>query len=230
MKNKQLLAVIIARGGSKGIPKKNIFHINGRPLISWTIRAALQSKCISKLVVSSDDISILKVSQELGCKDVIKRPKILSGDDVPSSAVVLHALTLFPQYEYVLLLQPTSPLRTAEDIDQAFFSLLKSDSKSCVSVCPSSESPYWTYSISNDGVLVNIIEPPENGHRRQNLPATFVLNGAIYIAKTDFLISNKSFFGPDTQAFIMPKNKSIDIDSIEDIYNFSNSLQLIENE
>ena len=222
---KKMLAVIIARGGSKGIPAKNIALVNGLPLIYWTIQAALNSTYIDKVIVSSDNATIINTARNLGCVNIVNRPDSLSGDDIPSVDVVLHALKEFPNYDYVIMLQPTSPLRDSNDIDSAFLEMVNMNAKSIVSVCKTEDSPYWTYTINKQGALVNVVEAPENAFRRQNLPDTYILNGALYIANTDFLIANKSFLSNDTAAFVMSREKSLDIDTLEDLEIFTRILK-----
>lgn len=212
------LAVIPARGGSKGIPRKNIKLIAGKPLIAWTIEAAKQSKYISRIILSSEDEEIIQVAQKYDCEVPFIRPKSLAQDDTPGVLPVLHAIEQCPGYDYVILLQPTSPLRTAEDIDFAIEKMLKEKVLSCVSVKESTESPYWTYTIDDEkGKLNNFINVSNlNISRRQLLPKTYVLNGAIYINSTKHLLSNKSLITTDTIGYVMDDLHSQDIDTYLD--------------
>ena len=213
----KVLALIPARGGSKGLPRKNILPLGGRPLIAWTIEAALQASCISRVVLSSDDDEIIAGALNHGCEVPFKRPSELASDTASSMDVVLHALNQLPGYEYVVLLQPTSPLRTAGDIDAAFTSMLEKQAPACVSVCPVDESPYWMYQLEGQSRLHSVLEAPQGVTRRQDLPDVYSLNGAIYIARVDWLQRQRNFVSADTVGHVMPKNRSIDIDSLGDL-------------
>lgn len=220
MKNKSVLGLITARGGSKGLPRKNILHVGGRPLIAWTIEAAKDSEAINRFVLSSDDDEIITAAEAWGCEVPFRRPPELANDKTSSMDVVLHALEKLPGYEYVVLLQPTSPLRTSTDIDEAFALMNTCGASSCVSVCEAEQSPYWMYKLQANNKLTNLL-PPLNGiSRRQDLPPVFVLNGAIYIARTDKLLQSRSFLNEDTVAYKMPIDRSIDIDTFADFESF----------
>jgi N-acylneuraminate cytidylyltransferase len=138
--------------------------------------------------------------------------------------VVLHALNELPGYDYVVLLQPTSPLRTSSDIDSAFETMRVNDAPACVSITEVEHSPYWMYRLSDDGRLRNILEPLPQSGRRHDLPPVYALNGAIYIAKTEWLLGTRSFLNSETVAYIMPKARSLDIDDAMDFQLF---LQII---
>lgn len=213
---KRLLAVIPARGGSKGLPGKNILSAGGRPLIAWTIVAAQESTAVDDIILSSDDDAIIRVAQEWGCSSPFRRPASLAEDTSSSIEVVIHALDQSPAYDYVALLQPTSPLRTSHDIDSAYDALIKSGADSCVSVCVADESPYWMYNVNEDGTLKNLLPNKPIG-RRQDLPTVYVLNGAIYIARVKWLRQSHSFISEDCVAYIMPRERSLDIDTAEDM-------------
>ena len=135
------LALIPARGGSKGLPRKNVLPAGGKPLIAWTIEAALASACVDRVVLSSDDDEIMAVAEAYGCEVLFRRPPELSGDSASSLAVVSHALAQLPAFDHVMLLQPTSPMRLASDIDAAFELMCSQGAQACVSVCPVEESP-----------------------------------------------------------------------------------------
>lgn len=211
-----VLAIIPARGGSKGLPRKNILPVGGRPLIAWSIEAARGANCIHRVVLSSDDDEIIAVAKAYGCDVPFKRPETLATDEASSMDVVLHALEQLPNHDIVILLQPTSPLRTSADIDSAFELMMRSGAPSCVSVCPASESPYWMYSLGDQQRMHQLIKPAADATRRQELPPAYSLNGAIYIARTDWLHKHRSFIGNDTVAYVMPRSRSIDIDTEED--------------
>ena len=142
-KGKRILGLITARGGSKGIPRKNVIDVGGKPLIGWTIDAAKESELLDRVVLSSDDDEIIQVATSMGCEAPFKRSADLSGDAASSADVVKDCLHRMPGYDYVALLQPTSPLRRTDDIDSAIRMCIDNDAPSCVSVCEAEESPYW---------------------------------------------------------------------------------------
>jgi N-acylneuraminate cytidylyltransferase len=213
---KRVLALITARGGSKGLPRKNVLEAGSRPLIAWTIEAAKNSVVVDRIVLSSDDDEIIDVAKAWGCEIPFRRPTELANDSASSIDVVLHALEIIPDYEYVVVLQPTSPLRTGADIDAAFALMQESNADSCVSVCETEQSPYWMYLIGENDQLASVL-PHLNASRRQELPRTYVLNGAIYIARCDWLRQQHRFVGRGTVGYRMPVERSIDIDSAEDL-------------
>jgi N-acylneuraminate cytidylyltransferase len=221
----RLLAIIPARGGSKGLPRKNLLLAGGKPLIAWTIDVAKKSKYISSIALTSDDDEIIEVGKVLGCDYLIKRPIELATDTASSVDVVLHALSELPDYDYVILLQPTSPLRTSTDIDAAFDLLKSSNVPCCLSVTEAEQSPYWMYRLDEAGKMTSLLSSREMPSRRQDLPSVFILNGAIYIANVSWLIQSKSFFGGDSIGYQMPKNRSIDIDTIDDFNLFCSKVE-----
>jgi CMP-N-acetylneuraminic acid synthetase len=218
MKNKKskILAIITARGGSKGLPRKNVLQVNGKPLIAWTIESALNSEVISEIIVSSDDSEIIDTAREFGCTAFLRRPDHLATDTSNSVDVVLHALQELPGFDYVILLQPTSPLRTSSDIDGAFYLLKESKSPSCVSLCESEQSPYLMFDLQEKKKLRALLKQNIVSHRRQDLPKVYSLNGAIYIAEIDWFLKTKNFISKETVGFIMNKYNSLDIDTAED--------------
>ncbi len=221
----KVLALIAARGGSKGLPRKNVLLARGKPLIAWTVEAALSAESVSRVVLSSDDDEIMAVALDAGCDVPFRRPDELASDLASSMDVVLHALSELPGYDYVVLLQPTAPLRTSSDIDGAFRAMRVNDAPACVSVTEVDQSPYWMYQVSDNGRLQSILEPLPNVNRRQDLPTVYTLNGAIYIAKIDWLLQTRSFMSSETIAYKMPKERSLDIDNAIDFMQF---LQVVE--
>jgi CMP-N,N'-diacetyllegionaminic acid synthase len=212
----KVLALITARGGSKGLPRKNLLRAGGKPLIAWTIEAALDSESVDHVVLSSDDDEIIESALAYGCSVPFRRPIHLSTDTASSMDVVIHAIDQIPGFDYVILLQPTSPLRTAAEIDGAFAKLKSLNAPSCVSVAEAYQSPYWMYKLDANERLHNLLPVGAGVHRRQDLPGVYVLNGAIYIAKIDWLRETRSFVTNHTVAYVMNQRNSIDIDSIED--------------
>lgn len=216
---KSVLAIIPARGGSKGVPRKNIRNIAGKPLIAWTIDEAKKSKYIDRLILSSDDEEIIRVAREWGCEVPFVRPTELAMDTTPGIDPVLHAVEKLQGYGLIVLLQPTSPLRVVEDIDQAIELCMNNKVSSCVSVQKQDKSPYWMYHITQEQMMMPLINPEEglNTTRRQNLPDVYSLNGAVYVAEVEKLLLTRSFISKDTIPYIMPKDRSIDIDEELDL-------------
>ena len=211
---KTILAIIAARGGSKGVPYKNIRDLAGKPLIAWTIEAAKKSQYIDRLILSSDDVQIIKVAREWGCEVPFVRPAELAQDDTPGIEPVLHAInTLEHKYDYVMLLQPTSPLRSDEDIDECINFFMDRKAPACVSVSEVAHSPYWMYRVDEQMQMSPFIESNAPINRRQDLPKLYELNGAIYISESRFVIDHKTFQTKQTIAYPMPEARSIDIDS-----------------
>lgn len=208
---KKVLAIIPARGGSKGVPRKNLHALGGKPLIAWTIEAAKASKYIDRLILSSDDDEIMAEAKKRGCDVPFKRPAELATDATPGIDPVLHALGELPGFDYVVLLQPTSPLRIAKDIDDAIELCVSSGAETCVSVAEPSRSPYWMSTIGPDGYLKPLF-PDVKATRRQDLPQALALNGAVYVASVPELLKKKSLLTEKTAALVMPDERSVDID------------------
>lgn len=219
-KNKRILAVIPARGGSKGIPRKNIIDFCGKPLIAYSIEAARKSKYTDYVLVSTDDEEIREISLTFGAKVPFLRPENIANDTAKSIDVVLHGLEYLREqgesFDYVVLLQPTSPLRTCQDIDSAVESLIDIEGDSLVSVCKVDENPVLMRTI-DDNRLKPIMNFKEEDLRRQNLPKVYIFNGALYINAINTLLKKKSFVNEDTIPFVMEKHKSVDIDSMIDV-------------
>lgn len=217
-KEKNILGLIPARGGSKGLLRKNIKPLLGKPLIAWTIEQALASKYLDRVVVSTDDKEIAEISIKYGAEVPFVRPKELAENDAKGIDVVLHAIDWFKEddkqkkYDLIMLLQPTSPLRTTEDIDKAIELLFLKEAKTIVSVCEVDHHPLWENTLHEDGCMKNFIRQEIMNKNRQELPVYYRLNGAIYLAYYNCIKEQKSFFGEKTFAYIMPKVRSVDID------------------
>lgn len=218
IKGKKVIGLIPARGGSKEIPRKNVICVAGKPLIAYSIESAHKSKYLDDVIVSTDDREILDISQNLGAA-VIKRPPELASDTAPVISTVLHTIDLFPGSDLIILLQPTSPLRLATDIDEALEFFLRHEAMSCVSVRSATENPFWMYTISKRNELSPVVDSPIPV-RRQDSPKIFIINGAIYLADVGWLRNSKRFIDEKTIAFIMPTGRSLDIDSWEDLNRF----------
>jgi len=211
----RILALIPARGGSKGIPRKNIKSIAGKPLIAWTIEAALCSRVLDAVVVSTEDEEIAGVARQWGAQVPFRRPPELARDDTPGIAPVLHALEQLPDFDAVLLLQPTSPLRTTEDIDACIGLAQDMQVSSVVSVSEPGKHPYWMYRLGADQRLQTLIDVPPI-LRRQDLPPVYAVNGALYYARADWLRQHHAFVTAETVAYVMPPERSVDMDTLLD--------------
>ena len=227
MSTETILALITARGGSKGLPRKNVLQAGGKPLIAWTIEAALNSRVVSQVVLSSDDDEIIAAAKAWGCTVPFRRPEHLASDTATSMDVVLHAIDEIPGFDYVILLQPTSPLRTTLDIDAAFEILKTEHAPSCVSVTEAEQSPYWMYRLDERSKLHSLLPAGSMAQRRQDLPSVYILNGAIYIARIDWLRKTKSFVTDETVAYVMNQRNSLDIDTPEDFEKFRARIEAV---
>ena len=215
-----ILAIIPARGGSKGLPRKNVLPLLGMPLIGYTIEEAKKSEYITRIVVSTDDEEIAKVSLKYGAEVPFMRPKGLAGDKTSTNEVIKHVVNFIESNEaklpdIICLLQCTSPLRTASDIDNTIEKMITTNSDSAVSVCEVESNPYWT-NIFNGNKLEYFLKEGKNITRRQDLPKIYEINGAVYVAKTESFIKYKTLETENTTGYIMEKEKSIDIDNIID--------------
>ena len=215
----KILAIIPARGGSKGIKDKNIVMLGGKPLIAWTIEEAKKSKLIDRIIVSTDSESIAEVARKFGAEVPFMRPPELARDDTPGMSPVFHALEMVPGYDIIVLLQPTSPMRAAASIDACLDKILGSKLfKFCVSVVESDKHPAWMYKLENSGRMMPILPELANTPRRQDLPSVYALNGAVYAAWIEDLLREKSFITRDTCAISMSRAESTDIDGLEDLH------------
>lgn len=208
-------ALIPARGGSKGIPRKNIKMFAGKPLIAWTIEAALRSQMLRAVVVSTDDPEIAEVARQAGAQVPFLRPPELAQDQTPGVDPVLHALDQLPQYDSVLLLQPTSPLRNVDDIDGCLRYVLQKGAPSAISVTHADTHPYWAYRLNADQTIARFVDAPPVA-RRQDLPPAFSLNGAMYFADANWLRHSRSLVTSETLAYVMSREHSVDLDTLLD--------------
>ncbi len=217
----EILGIIPARGGSKGVPDKNIRILAGKPLICWTIEYALASRFITRLIVTTDSKKILEESRVCGAETPFLRPDYLARDETPSNDALIHALEFLKEKEsyipdFFVELQPTSPLRKTEHIDGALEILVSNNYDSVVSVVKTEEHPAWMKTIDTEGRLKPYISGPDNYHRRQDLPEVFSLNGAIYAANTGIFLREKDYYTNNTVPYVMDRISSIDIDSVFD--------------
>lgn len=207
----------MARGGSKGLPGKNLLDVGGRPMIVWSVLAGQESCHIDRLILSSDDEAIISAARTVGCEIPFIRPAHLADDTASAQDVLIHALdSLNETFDYLVLLQATSPLRTADDIDGAIALCEQSGAPSCVSVTTPSKPPYWMYHVDRQGHMERILPPPTEADRRQGLPPVFVLNGAVYVVRVDWFRKCGRFVTDETRAFFMPPERSVDVDTRQD--------------
>jgi CMP-N,N'-diacetyllegionaminic acid synthase len=210
---KNILAIIPARGGSKGVPRKNIRDIAGKPLIAWTIAEAQKSKYLDRVILSSEDQEIIETAKSWGCEVPFVRPLNLAQDTTPGIDPVLHALVELSLYDYVVLLQPTSPLRRVADIDGCIEQCVTQSARACVTVTEPEKSPYWMYTMDSRGQMTKLLPTDSMITRRQDLPRAYALNGAVYVAECKWLLKSHSFITEETLGFTMPKERSYDIDT-----------------
>jgi len=209
-KASRILTLIPARAGSKRLKNKNILEFNGLPLISWTINSALKSKYISKVIISSDDSTVLRLSKDFPSVFAIKRPVSLASDLASSADVALHALNYFNDYDYLILLQPTSPLRDDHDIDSAIEYLIENQAHSCLSLCRAALGDKNLCTLNTSGYFKKNIK---NFSQTRDL---YSINGAIYINDINDFLKYKRFITERSLGYIMPRSKSIDIDTLDD--------------
>jgi CMP-N-acetylneuraminic acid synthetase len=202
---------------SKGLPRKNILKLNGKPLIAHTIEAAKRAEVFEKVVVSTDDSEIAEVSLVYGAEVPFMRPTNLSGDTIPSDDVILHAIEFFEEkgmdFDCVCKLQPTSPLRTAAHIKESYMQFLKENANYMVSVCLCEHTPLWSLTLDEKGHLDQFIKGAQSKVYRQAFLDYYRLNGALYYAKVKEFLQCPNFCSDGFLAYIMDTKYSIDIDS-----------------
>ena len=215
--DKKVLALIPARGGSKGLPGKNVRLLGGKPLLAWSVQAAKASKYVDRIVLSSDDAEIMAVARAAGCDVPFTRPADFATDSAGVQDVVIHALdSLGEAFDYVVLLQPTSPLRSAADMDACIEACVAAGAPSCVSVTRPAKSPYWMFFLDEDGTGHPVLGDDNTGKRRQELRQAYVLNGAVYVVEVARFRESLTFVGPQTRFHVMPEERSCDIDTLLD--------------
>lgn len=214
-----IVAIITARGGSKGLPRKNVLDLNGKPLIAHTIESALRSGVFSKVVVTTDDKEIKEVSLKYGA-DVIDRPDKLATDNASSLDAIEHALLELmdkgEKYSHFILLQPTSPLRTANHISEAWKEYINKNASSLVSVTEVEHTPYKML-IEKDGIVQPLAQWSDLTKPRQKLPKAYLPNGAIYISKIDEFLKDKNLFVSPLIMYKMSRDDSVDVDTMDDL-------------
>lgn len=219
----EILGLVPAREGSKGIPGKNLRLLAGKSLVARAVESGLQSRFLTRLVLSTDSSAIAEEGKKAGAGVPFLRPAELASDQTPTFEVVLHALCWLEQNEayrpdIVVLLQPTAPLRQGRHIDEALALLIKSEARSVISVTPvpGHYSPYWQFLV-RDGNLCPFVDFVTVPPRRQELPSTYTRNGAIYAARTEDWRTGPLSYGDGCLPYIMPPEDSANIDSPEDL-------------
>lgn len=213
---KTFLAIIPARGGSKRLPRKNVRDLAGKPLIAWSIQAAQESQYIDALVVTSDDQEILDIAHSHGAECLL-RPENLATDESKTSDVITHTVkSLAQKYDYIVLMQATSPLRTAKNVDEAIEKLIDKSADSIISVTEVDHSPLWANTLPSDENMKDFLPDNIEGKRSQDLDTYYRLNGALYIMDTKKFMITQSLFSDNSCAYIMSKEESVDIDTIYD--------------
>lgn len=212
-----ILALIPARAGSKGLPGKNKKLFCGRPLIWWSIEAAKKSKYTDKIIISTDDADIEKIAEECVSDSLFKRAAKLATDTATAIDVILDVrealIARNEKYDIIVYLQPTSPLRTAEDIDKGIEFFFNSKSDSVVGVCKSAKPKYFIGTLPADNNMSSFITTENANKNRQQYEDFFQINGALYISTLDRIYNEKSWYGNNTLAYIMPESRSVDIDT-----------------
>lgn len=218
----RILALIPARGGSKGVPGKNIKDLGGKPLLAYTSEVALQSSYLTTIILSSDDAPIIALAKGLGIAVPFVRPAALAQDDTPTIDVIVHALEWYEKqkifFDAVCLLQVTSPFRTIAFLDAAIEKFIASGCDSLVSVLqvPHEYNPHWTFEADAEGHLKITTGETEIISRRQALPITYHRDGSIYITKTEVLLNQKSLYGKSIAFIESDPDFYVNIDTIQD--------------
>ncbi|MFH1898423.1 MAG: acylneuraminate cytidylyltransferase family protein [Candidatus Desantisbacteria bacterium] len=229
MQQLQFLGLIPARGGSKGIIKKCITPLLDKPLIAYTIEEARKSKYLKRIIVSTDDKDIASVSKKYGAEIPFMRPEELALDDTPTLPVIQHALNILMSQgyvpNYIVLLQPTSPLRNVAHIDAAIEKIMQTKADMVVSLCKVSQHPFWMRRMEGDKVFP-FIETKNTYNRRQDLPELFRLNGAITVARREVIVEEKKKI--DIRGFVMEEAISVDVDTPMDLFIAQKMLELKE--
>jgi CMP-N,N'-diacetyllegionaminic acid synthase len=218
----KVLGIIPARGGSKGVPRKNIRLLCGRPLLAYTAESALQSKLLSKVILSTEDTEIAEIGRSFGLEVPFLRPAELAEDTTPTFPVVLHAVHQLEKvgeiFDAVCLLQPTNPLRRAEDIDACIELLEKTGADSVISVLPVPHeyNPKWVYWQNERGEMVLTTGESEPFPRRQDLPPAFHREGSVYLTRREVLDNFRNLYGRKVRGYEIARQHSVNIDTIED--------------
>ena len=215
--DKKILAIIPARAGSKGIHRKNLLKLEGQTLLERTFLQAKQSRYLDRIILSSENFEIQQVAKSINLEVPFNRPISLAGDQASSMDVVRHAIEEIGEaYDYIVLLQVTSPLRVSEDIDNCVELCVRSEARSCVSVVSSNVSPELMFTLTAQREISLVDKVVAGDIRRQASEQFFYPNGAVYIAESKWLAKAPHFISSDAVAYEMPRMRSFDLDEQED--------------
>ncbi|RMZ49853.1 acylneuraminate cytidylyltransferase family protein [Flavobacteriaceae bacterium PRS1] len=217
----KILAIIPARGGSKGVPRKNLFSLNNKPLIYYSIEASLSSDLITHSIVSTDDEEIQQVAKSYGADAPFLRPSELASDSALAVPTIQHSIIEAEKhykckFDYVIMLQPTAPLRTSKDIDESLSILIKENADGIISIVDVDNFHPMKMKVIKNKLLYDFNTPPTENPPRQSLPEIFIVNGAIYASKREVIMNKSSFKGDFCLPFIMPAERSVNIDNYID--------------
>ncbi len=219
MSKPKILGVIPARGGSKSVPHKNLAPLNGKPMMVYTIEAAQNSQLMTHFVVSSEDEKIIQVARQYGAPAPFIRPAEFATDEAPSLPVVQHAVREMESrldivFDYVVMLQATSPLRTGADIDTALEKLIRTGADSVVSVVRIAHHHPARMRFIEDDLLVQLpMGEQKELQRRQDLPPVYIRNGAIFATRREVVMEKNSFLGKVSRPYLMPESRSANVDT-----------------
>ncbi len=218
----RVLGIIPARGGSKGVPRKNIRLLAGKPLLAWTAEAALASRSLSRVILSTDDAEIAGAGRACGVDVPFLRPAELATDTTPTLPVLLHAVAALEQagdrFDAICLLQPTNPLRHTEQIDEAIALLTSAQADSVISMLPVPPkfNPHWVYFPGADGFLHLSTGEEAPLPRRQDLPPAYHREGSLYVVRRDVLMNQQSLYGKRILGYLIDGNESVNVDTLDD--------------
>ncbi len=217
------LAVIPARGGSKGVPRKNLRILAGKPLIAYAIETALSSNQIDRVIVSTDDVEIARIAEEYGAEVPFMRPPELARDDSPEWLVWQHAMRTLaandgPPIEVFVCISPTSPLRAVDDVDRCIKTLQEGDADLVIAVRPAERNPFFNMIVLDEkGYARLVVEPPQPIHRRQDAPLVFDMTTVACAARPEFVLKARSMLEGRVKAIVVPPERAIDIDTELDL-------------
>lgn len=215
-RTKKILVIIPARGGSKRLPGKNIKKIGGKPMIAHAILAAKNSKYVDRVVVSTDDMAIAKVAKKYGAEVPFMRPEELASDTAPTLPVLKHAVNFYEKElkfkpDLIVLIQPTNPMVRSEDVNGTIENIFSAKTNSCFTVSEISQRPEWMYQLESKKPKLFLASSPE-AKRSQDLPKLGIINGSVYVTRYDTLMKKSKIRDKNTSIYIMPKERSVDID------------------
>lgn len=232
---KQCIAIIFARGGSKGLPRKNIRKLNGVPLIGYSIRIAKQIEVIDHVIVSTDDLEISDVAKNLGAEVPFIRPKYLAEDDTPEIDCWKHAIRFFEKdvrycnMKYILSLPPTSPLRAKEDVEKAISCLINEKPDLVVGISESDKNPYFNMvKIDQNGYISLVCKAPKKFIRRQDAPKVHNITTIVYATTVDYVLRSDNLYDGNVKGVIVPRERALDIDNRID-FAFAEFLHIMDN-